>query len=42
MKEGQFARAAEDFKKAAKTTVRDHSMTLYCEHLKRAAIFPES
>jgi triacylglycerol lipase len=32
------ANAAADFKQAAKTTVRDHSMSLYCEHLKRASI----
>ena len=31
------ANAADDFWKAARTTVRDHSMDLYCEQLKRAA-----
>lgn len=31
------ANAAEDFKKAAETTVRDHGMELYCGHLERAA-----
>jgi triacylglycerol lipase len=36
------ANAAEDFEKAAKTTVRDHSMALYSEHLKRAATVPEN
>ena len=35
------ANAAADFKQAAKTTVRDHSMALYCEHLKRASIAPD-
>ena len=35
------ANAAADFKQAAKTTVRDHSMSLYCEHLKRASITPD-
>ena len=35
------ANAAADFKQAAKTTVRDHSMALYCEHLKRVAITPD-
>ena len=36
------ANAAEDFEKAAKTTVRDHSMALYCEHLKCVATAPEA
>lgn len=35
------ANASTDFKKAAKTTVRDHSIALYCEHLKRVASFAE-
>ena len=29
--------ALEDLKKALQTTVKDHSMTLYCGHLERAA-----
>lgn len=34
--------ALEDLKKALQTTVKDHSMTLYCGHLERAARNPDS
>jgi triacylglycerol lipase len=34
--------ALEDLKKALQTTVKDHSMTLYCGHLERAARKPET
>jgi len=34
--------AIDDLKKALQTTVKDHSMTLYCGHLERAARNPDS
>lgn len=34
--------ALEDLKKALQTTVKDHSMKLYCGHLERAACSPDT